>query len=138
MDSFSINSSPPCPQLDLLALDAMLNENIISGQRMENGSGFPVQFLMVTITIKGRSLLEEMEQKESGLIALPKQVEILKQQIKEKDETPHTLLNYWRLADWGERCGMLSIFSGVFLFGYLCSKMSLVSRVIDLIRDVTP
>jgi hypothetical protein len=145
IDSFSIHSAPPCPPKDLLALNAMLNENIISAHRMENGSGFPVQFLMVSITITGRSHLEELEEKESGSVAYPMQIESLRQQLKVQTEAlerlrqvEHTLLNYLKLADWGERFGMVSVFFGVFLFGYLCAHERAISSLIDFIRSIKP
>ena len=59
-------------------------------------------------------------------------------ELKLKREAEHTLWSYWKLADWRERLGTVSFLLGVFLFGYLCSKMNVASRIVDLIRDVTP
>jgi hypothetical protein len=73
-------------------------------------------------------------------IETPKKLESLKQEVasKQKREDEHTLLAYWKLANWGERFGMMSFLSGIFIVGYLCSKSHLVSRVIDLFRDIKP
>lgn len=65
-----------------------------------------------------------------------RQKDLLETQQKKEEE--HTLLVYWKLANWQERFGMIAFFWGIFIFGFLCSKMNLASRVIDLIRDVIP
>ena len=58
--------------------------------------------------------------------------------MKQERESEHTLWVYLRLADWPERCGIIGAFVFVFVLGYLCSKTSFVSRIIDLIREVKP
>jgi hypothetical protein len=59
-------------------------------------------------------------------------------EFKQEREAEYTLWTYWRLADWSERFGMFSFFVSVFVVGYLCSKIELVSRAIDLIRSIKP
>lgn len=58
--------------------------------------------------------------------------------LKQEREREHTLWRYWCLADWSERFGMIGVFSGVFLVGYLCAKIDFISRLIDLIRSIKP
>jgi hypothetical protein len=138
IDSFSVNSDPPCPSKDLLALKALLNEDYISGFTQENGSGFPVQFLGVRVTIRGRALLEELEQKENDRITLPQEIEALKNKIKALSEVEHILSNYWKLADRGERFGMILGVFAVFTVGYLSAKSHLVSSLMDLYKNIKP
>lgn len=59
-------------------------------------------------------------------------------EIKQKRESEHTLLVYWRLANSSERLGMVGVFAVVFVVGYLCAKMEFVSRFIDLMRSIKP
>lgn len=58
--------------------------------------------------------------------------------LKQERESEHTLWRYWCLADWSERFGMVCFLFGVFIVGYLSAKVDVISRVIDLIRSVTP
>jgi hypothetical protein len=46
----------------------------IEAVKIENGGGFPVRFISAIMTIKGRTYLEELEQKETLRIELPKQI----------------------------------------------------------------
>lgn len=59
-------STPAVPAKDLLALNALLSENFISGGLSKNSDGFPVNFSGVSITIKGMLFLEDMEQREEA------------------------------------------------------------------------
>lgn len=58
--------------------------------------------------------------------------------INQEREAEHTLWRYWCLADREERFGMVSFLFAVFVVGYLCSKSHLISRIIDIARDVKP
>jgi hypothetical protein len=134
-------ATPATSAPDLLEIEELLKENLISGFVTPNGSGFPVFFNQIRITIKGRKYLEELELKEAGEIALPAKIEKLNQQIKEMEQSSimgHTLWNYWKLADWSGRFGMISFFGFILVVGYLCSKAEAVSRFIDLIRSIKP
>jgi hypothetical protein len=57
---------------------------------------------------------------------------------KQEREAEHNLWTYWCLADWGERFGMIGFLSLVFLVGFLCTKESFISRLIELIRSIKP
>jgi len=61
-----------------------------------------------------------------------------REDTRQKRESEHTLQTYWRLADLGERFGMVSVFLAVLIVGYLCAKIHMVSQIIDLIRELKP
>ncbi len=78
----------------------------------------------VHILDKGRQLIMEFENP--------------KPKVEPVVEVEHTLLSYWRLADWEERLGMVLFLGSVFTVGYLCASNQIVSRFIALIRDMKP
>ena len=130
--------NPPSAKDDLLALDALINERLITGMRKADHLGIPFEFLSVRITITGREFLEQSEREEKDQLTLPMENMMLRQQIIEMGEIKHTLLDCWKSADLGERFGMVSFFGFVFMVGYLCAHERVISRFIDLIRSMKP
>jgi hypothetical protein len=63
-------AAPSVPHKDLLVLKALLNEDFISGQMIENGSGLPVIFSNTSITVKGMLFLEDLEHREEAKTSL--------------------------------------------------------------------
>jgi uncharacterized protein (UPF0335 family) len=61
-----------------------------------------------------------------------------REDARQKREEEHNLQTYWRLANWGERFGMMSLAVLVFTAGVLCARIHFISSAIDLIRSVKP
>jgi hypothetical protein len=84
--------------------------------------------------------LEYLEDYHSAIEAdrIYQERETEKAKTMQERESEHSLWVYWRLADWGERFGMVSFLFAVFLIGYLSASNNFISRIIALIRDIKP
>lgn len=67
---------------------------------------------------------EKLEKDEGKLISL-----------EQKRESSHTLITYWRLADWSERSGMLLFFGFLFFLGVGAAQFPYLKEVLNWIKD---
>jgi DNA-binding PadR family transcriptional regulator len=132
---------------DLLMLQDLQKSGHINGTVMTNGDGFPVVILQTRITPAGRQYLSELILREKDQHTLPKQLELLNNQIagfqreiaelKAKNKADN-LLDFFRALDKKGKLAFLFCVMSVFVFGYLCAKNHAISTLIDLGRELKP
>jgi hypothetical protein len=132
---------------DLLMLHDLLKATYITAELITNGSGMPVNFLYTRISPNGSQHLAELVRREHDQNTLPKQVEILNQQIVDlrleitELKSKNKVENFWdffKALDWKGRASCAAVFFAVFIIGYGCAKNHLISTLLDLFRDIKP
>lgn len=116
--------------MPLLSFSATLHQNAMAAADLFVRPGFSPNHYDQTearIMLLVRQAITELQH---GLTP------VVDEDARVKDE--HTLISYWKKADWPERFGMLGVFGGIFVVGLLCGKVDFFRRLYDLVKEILP